>query len=59
MAASAGTIHVGVELTGAQTRIEALDRSVRIAIATGGMDMPKTIIDRAEVFAAFLNGGTA
>ena len=38
-----------------QLRIEALDRSVRVNLATGGNDRTTDTVERAEAFLKFLN----
>jgi hypothetical protein len=42
--------------TDQQLRIEALDRAVRVNLATGGMDEPEATVERADAYLAFLKG---
>ena len=37
------------------TRIEALDRAVRVSLAKGGGEFDEVTVARAELFEAFLN----
>ncbi|WP_267237810.1 MULTISPECIES: hypothetical protein [unclassified Curtobacterium] len=42
--------------TDQQLRLEALDRSVRVNLSTGGNDSTEDTVKRAEAYLAFLKG---